>query len=312
VLDAADALAPDFATTYPSCLDKVTLAQAAAAAKAHLQPTALVVLGNAKKLGPQLAAAKLGTTDVVSYTDPVSASERNAKKAEAEKVKQAAALAPRVDQDAGRKLLEVALKAKGATTITRIGDLHLNGGGQMTVPGGQVIRIGYDAYYVPNKGQQSEEISMGGQEQIQVLDGDKAFVKVGFDTKDQPREVVDEQKRDLWHNPQLVLLNAARDGVQVRALPVVDDKKAKYDAINVVTPTGESIVLELDQKTHMLVKESFTADGTQTTITLSDYKAEDGVQFARKWIMTQGPMRIEMSLDKVKLNKGVPKDAFKR
>lgn len=314
-LDAVDGLPPDFAATYPSCLDRVTLAQAAAAAKAHLQPNTLVLLGNASKVGPQLASIKLGTSDVVSYTDPVSAAERDAAKAQREAAiqaaKKAAGSASQADIDAGKNLLAVALKVKGADTIAKIADLRVTGVGNMSVQN-QNMHIGFDMMYVPSKTQMHEEISAMGQDQVSVLDGDKAFVKVGFDVKDMPAKTVTSDRQDLWRNPHLVLMNAMQPGVQIRALPPEQGKDATYDMLNVVSPDGQSIILALDQKTHLLVKEAYNDDGEPTTVLMSDYKPEAGIQFARKLVITAASTTMQLTIDKVKVNKGLPKDAFKR
>jgi len=315
VLNAVDGLAPQFATTYPACLDHVTLAQAAAAARSHLQPDALVVLGNAANVGPQLASIQLGTKDVVSYTDPVSAAERNAEKAEreaaAQAAKKAASSASQADIDAGKKVLAAALKAKGADSIAKINDLRITGVGSMTQQG-QNAHIGFDFMYVPSKIQMHEELSTQGQDLIQVLDGDKAFVKVGFDVKDMPAKALASQRRDLWRNPNFVLLNAMQPGVLVRAMPPEKSKDGSFDIISVLSPEGETIVLAIDQKTHLLAKEMYNDDGEPMTFTLGDYKAEAGIQFARK-VMLVGPnSSMSFSVDKVKVNKGLPKDAFQR
>ena len=309
VVAAEDELPADFAQTYPACLDKVTLADAAQAASAHLAPQALVVVGNAARLGPLLTAAKLAPTETVRYTDPISLAER--KQAAADKLagKTAVRNATPTEREEGKKILALALLAKGADSIARITDLAVSGTGTMTVQG-QKLKVTFAGWYAPGKQAQREDLSAAGMLMSQVLSAGKAFGKAGDKQQDLPPDQIVSLRRDLWRNANLVVLNAASPGVEVRALPPMQDGKTKYDVLDVVTPDSESVELELDQKTHQLAKVAWVDDGQKVELALSDYRSEGGIQCAHHLVQVTTEQRIELTLDKVQINKGLPKDVF--
>ena len=311
VVAAEDELPVDFAQTYPACLDSVTLAQAAQAAGAHLAPQALVVVGNAAKLGPLLTAAKLAPTETVSYTDPVSRAERT--QAAAEKLAGTTAVsdATPTEREEGQKILKLALAAKGADSIARITDLQVTGTGTMTMQG-QKVKVSFAGWYAPAKQSQREDLSVGGMSMSQVLSGGKAFSKNGDRVDDLPADQVTALRRELWRNGNLVVLNAAAQGVEVRALPPTVYGKNRYDALNVVTLEGESVELELDQKTHQLAKVAWMDDGQKVWLALSDYRSEDGIQCAHHLVLVTNEHRIDISLDKIQINKGLPSGALSK
>lgn len=310
IVAAEDELPVDFAQTYPGCLDRVTLADAARAASAHLAPQALVVVGSAAKLGPLLTAAKLAPTETVSYTDPISIAERKQIAADklAGKVKLAGATP--TEREEGQKLLKLALTAKGADSISRVTDLQVSGTGTMAMRG-QKMKVSFAGWYAPAKGSQREDLSVGGTSMSQVIvGGTKAFGKSGDKVQDLPAEQTTALRRELWRNANLVVLNAASPGVEVRALPPTLDGKNTYDVLNVVTPDGESVQLELDQKTHQLSKLGWMDDGQNVSLELSDYRSEDGIMCAHHLLLVTNDQRIDLSLDRVQINKGLPKDVF--
>jgi zinc protease len=307
-----DGLAPDFVGKVPACYAAVTAAQAAEAARAHLHPQALVVVGNAKTLTPLLTAAKLAPTETINYNDPIVGFERAAAAAAAAAKKDAAKQpdnAPAADVAAGKQLLQLALKQKGLDASTKIADMHVTGTGSMTA-GGQNLQIGIEAYYVPGHGQHVD-ISLGPQEMTQVYVDGKMWVVAGGVSHDMPNEAALSEKADLWRNPNLVLWNAAQPGVKIRKLPSVVEGKNHYDVIQVSSADAGPTKLFLDEKTHSLVRIVYDEDSKQSVVELSKYKRDNGIDFARHIIQTD-EQRIEYSIDKIELNKGVPKDTFKR
>jgi zinc protease len=305
-----DDLPDDFAVTYPKCLETVTLADATKAAASHLHPQALVIVGPAKSVAPQLAAAKLTPSETILYTDPVSAAERKLAAGAKDQAKKEAAAAPAAEIEEGKKLLQLALKAKGADGIARITDLHINATGQLSA-GGQNQPIGFEGFYAPGRGQR-EDVRVMGQVMSQVFVDGKGFMKVAMQAKDLPPDMSAALRRDLWRNPSYVVLSATQPGTMVRRLPQVTDGKLKLDALQVVSPEGDSLRLLLDPATHQVARVVYTEDGKETRQDLSEYKPEAGISFARK-IVTQGEgERMEITIDNVQVNKGLPKDTFAR
>ncbi len=75
-----DGLDDRFVAEYPVRVARVTLAEAATAARTHFRSTALVLVGRAAEIRPQLLQAGYTASEVVTYTDPVSPAERAAEK----------------------------------------------------------------------------------------------------------------------------------------------------------------------------------------------------------------------------------------
>ena len=305
-----DHLPATFALDYPRCLDAVTLADAAQAAAAHLSPQALAVVGNAKALAPLLAAAKLAAAETVGYTEPVSAAERKAAAEAREQAKREALRATPAEVEEGKKLLALALKAKGADGIARIADLHVNGTGAISA-GGQNLPIGFEGFYAPGRAQR-EDVTLMGQTMSQVFVDGKAFAKANLVAKELPAAAAAAGRRELWRNPNLVVLNAARPDASVRALPKVVEGKRTYDALMVVSAEGDACRLLFDPQTHQLARVVIAEDGKEARHELSAYKVEGGIAIARHLVSDQEDQHIERTLDKVQINKGLPKDAFAR
>ena len=310
VIGELDGLPPDHVLKYPACLDAVTLPAVVQAARDHLAPQALVVLGNAKVLAPMLTAAKLAPTETIGYMEPISLAERKAIAEAKAKEQKAAASATPAEVTEGKLLLELALKAKGAESIAKIADLHLNAVGSLTAEG-QNMRIGFEGFYAPSRGQR-EDISMQGQVMSQVLDGAKAFAKVAMTAKDLPADQAAGMKRELWRNGNLVVLNAVAPMAKLRALPQVTVGKQKLDALQVVSPDGDTMRLLFDPQSHQLLRVIWTEDGKEEHQELSDYKAEGGISIARHIVMEGEGHRVELTIDKVQINKGLPKETFAR
>jgi hypothetical protein len=301
-----DGLPPDFAVKYPQKLAAVKVKDALAAAQNHLKPQALVVVGNAKEVKPLLVANKLAPSEIISYTDPVSGAERAA----ISQAKKEVTSATPVEEEAGKKLLAAALKAQGGDAVSKMKTLEVEGRGSMSMQG-QSLPIFFHAWYLPGKSMR-QDISLGPGTVSQVLADGKAFIKQGPQTQDLPPKMAASMKKDLWRDGNFVLWNASQAGVKVRALPAVTDGKLKFDALAVVSPEGDLTKLLLDPQTHLISRVLYGDDGKEARDDYFDYKPEAGIQFSRKQTHTGGDQKFEMEVEKVKVNKDLPKDAFNK
>lgn len=64
-------LGDDYVANFPQRIQEVTLEQARKAAEEHLKPTALVIVGNAKEVGPLLTAAGFTNFETLPYLQPL-------------------------------------------------------------------------------------------------------------------------------------------------------------------------------------------------------------------------------------------------
>jgi zinc protease len=302
-----DGLDAQFVEKYPERMNAVTVAQAAKSAAAHLQPQALVIVGKADEVKPLLIKAKLADLlEVVSYTDPVSAAERKI----ASEEKTAAVTVSPEEADAGKKLLAVALLAKGGAALGKLKDLAMSGKGTMTVQG-QSLPIAIEEMTVPGKAVRAE-ISVGPGKVIQVFADGKAFMREGARVVDLPPQAAVQMQRGLWRDSNVILLHASQPGVTVRALPAVTEGASHYDALSIVPPDGEATRVLLDAKTHLIARIEYSEDGKPMREDLTDYRPEAGIHFPRKVSHSGNGQSIEISYDKIEVNKGLPPDTFKR
>ncbi len=302
-----DGLPPDWVVKYPEHLNAVTLADAVKAAQAHLTPTSLVVVGKAEEVKPLLAKAGYDEIEVVSYTDPISAAER---KLSAREKESAAASGTGEEAEAGKKMLDAALEAKGGLALGRVHDLTMSGKGTMSVQG-QTLPITVEEFYVPGKAVR-EDILVGQARVTQVFADGKAFMKQGAQVVDLPLPQATSMRRGLWRDPNFILLHAGEPGAKVRALPPVVEGAVRFDALSLVAPDGEPTRLYLDPRTHLIARMLYTDDGKEVRDDLTDYKPEGGIPFPHKMIHVGEGQKVEVSYEKIEINKGLPADAFKR
>jgi zinc protease len=301
-----DGLPADYAVTYPKKLQAVTVADALKAAQEHLKPQVLVVVGNAKEVKPLLVAAKLAPTEVLGYMDPVNGNERAA----AAQTKKEAASASPVEEENGKKLLAAALKAQGGDAVGKIKTLEIEGRGSMTMQGTQVP-IFFHGFYLPGHAIR-QDINLGPASVSQVYVDGKAFIKQGSQSQDLPPPMAASMKKDLWRDGAFVLWNASQAGAKVKAAPQITDGKLKFDVLSVVSPEGDVSKLLLDPQTHLLSRVVYTDEGKEARDEYFDYKAEGGIQFSRKQTHSGGDQKFELEVEKVKVNKDLPKDAFNK
>jgi zinc protease len=296
----------DFVEKYPARLEAVTLADTARVAGQYLKPTALVVVGKAAEVKPLLAAAGLAVDDVLAYTAPASAAERAAL---AQKpVKDEPSFTP-AEVAAGKHLLEQALAAKNGAALAKVKDLVLSGKGTMTMQGREVP-VTVSEFLVPGKASR-EEISIGPLKIVQVVSGDKAFVKQGDKIMDLPPDMVSSMQRGLWRDPNFILLHAGQPGAKSRGLKPVSEKGAKYDVLEVVAPDGEITRVLLDAKTHLIARLVYSEEHKESVDELKDYAPEGGIAFPRKATRTgHGGEKLEISYDKIELNRGLGDNLF--
>jgi zinc protease len=305
-----DGLEPDFSVRYPERLNAVKVSEAAEAGQKHLRPQALVVVGKAQEIKPMLVAAKLPPTEVVSYTDPVSGTERRAAQAAKEAVKKEAATATPAEETAGKKLLETALKAKGGDALAKVKDLKMSGSGVLSVQG-QNLQLSFESFYVPNKAVR-EDLSLGPGTVSQVYADGQGFVKEAGRVVDLPAGAAQSMKSGLFRDVNFILLNAMQPGARVRANPPVTEGKTKYESLTVVAPDGEPTQVLLDPLTHQIARLLYSEEGKPVREDFDKYKPEGGISFAHHAIHEGEGQRLELEYDKIQVNKGLPKDAFAR
>ena len=300
-----DGLDSKYVVEYPARLEAVTVKDATTAAAQHLDPRALIVVGKASEVGPLLKKAGYSRIEVMNYLDPVSGAERRA--LEAQRSAQAEVLPAEAME--GRRLLDLALKARGGQdAVSKVQTLELTGKGMLAMQG-QQMPISVNVREIRNKALR-EDIDMGGMQVRQVVANGKAFVMQGSMRKDLPPDATAEMLKAPFHDPNFILFNALQPGSKVRGLNPTAEDGVSYDTVQVISPEGDLVTLLLDPKTHHVTKMRYLEEQKQANDNLGDYRIVDGVSFPFKLKHEVGGQLLEMQYDKVTVNPKLTPDLF--
>lgn len=301
-----DGLPPGFVEKYPAAMAKVTLAEAKQAGAAHLQPTALVIVGRAAEVKPLLEQAGFHVDEEVAYEQAVSAADR---KATAE-VKGHAASGSSAEEEAGRKLLALAVAAQGGAALGKLRDVTRAGKGTLTMRG-QTLPIAVTEYDLLGHAHRADLTLAGSMSMSQVVSDGKAFVKSGTEVQDVPEPIADRMARVLWLHPARLLTEAGLPGAKVHARPPVQEGAARYDVLEVVNAAGGSVRLYLDAATHLPARAEHEEGGKKERMDLSGWAAAGGVQMPAHILRASGDgEKLDLTYDKTELNKGLDPKLF--
>jgi zinc protease len=300
-----DGLDNKYVVEYPARLDAVSIKEAATAAAQHLDPRALIVVGKAAEVGPQLKKAGYSKIEVVNYLDPVSGAERKAVQAQRSST---AEVLPAEAME-GRRLLGLTLTARGGqTALAKVQTLAMTGKGMLSMQG-QQMPISVELKEIRGKALR-EDIDMGGMAVRQVVANGKAYVQQGDKRMDMPPDKKLEMEKGQFRDPNFIVLNALQPGAKLRGLPQTTDGGVSYDTLEVISPDGDVYKLLLDGKTHQVVKMLYLEEQQQARDELGDYRIVDGVSFPFKLKHDNGQAHVDIQYDKVTVNPKLTNDLF--
>lgn len=305
-------LGDDWVREFPVRVSSVTLADARAAAKVQLQPKDLVVVivGNAKAVGPQLE--KMGLEyERVGWLDPVSKRDRDAANQAASAPKD-----PKKEAE-GRKLLDQAVAARGGEKkLAAVKSVKQTGTLTLQAPNGAAVAGEYARWYeAPDRFR--VDMTVEGKGTITfVIAGGKAWVEYNGQIQDLPDDAVDTLGVVSFADLDRVLLVYKEKGAVVqKGQPETVDGK-QYDAVKVMSGDGRYTALVLlDPKSHLVFGVCYQIEGETLCDEYGDYKAVGGVQMPHTIrsiaLILQG-VPFEAKLDKVEVNAPIPADVWKK
>ncbi len=291
---------------YPLLLSAVSLQDAKRVAREYLHPGNLVIamVGRAKDIEPQLKKAGF-TYDKVGYLEPTTATERMAAKA-----KMTAPLDPQ-KTSLGRRLLDAALEAKGGKDkVEGIKDIYMEGKGSIEAAG-QKFEVEVRGWFkLPDKRRLELKMPMGTV--ISVVSPEGVWAGLGTMIKPAPQAMAKKERTSLWRAGATILLRHLQQGVLVQATDRVSQGGDEFDEVEIRKPDNSlSTFLLLDTKTHMLSALRYNEDGEEVLEEFSDYRDVDGIMMAYHQLRkVQGGQKVEMQLEKIVINKGVPEALF--
>ncbi len=303
-------LGETYVREFPVKIAGVPLADARAAAKAHLDADDLVVVivGKAETVAPQLKKAAI-PFELVDWLAPVSKRDREAKAA----AKKAPADPKKAAE--GRKLLDQAILARGgAAKLIGLKDMSVTGTMTIFAQGKNVS--GDYARYFKAPDQQRSDVSLPGRGTVKlVVSPASAWVEFQGKVQEVPPDSLSAIGVLLFVDPERILLHGQDKKVVLQSTGPQTVEGTDYDGVLVRSADGlyEAILL-LDPKTHLLYRVVYQVEGETLFDEYAEYKAVAGVQVAHKIktvnLLLQVP--VEISYDKVQINGGLPAGAFDR
>ena len=180
---------------------------------------------------------------------------------------------------------------------------------QVTLPG--LPAPATSKSYTLSTGEKASEMSMEGAGTIMkiVFDGETGYIEQMNQQMPLPEDRVMEMKTEHPIFPVLTLLNA-----ELEVDNIVDVNGSPAYKVNATYGNDLSAEYYFDQNSGLLVqyvKES-EVQGTPmlTTISFSDYKEFEGIQYPTKSVNETGPQVIKMELIDAKWNEEIPSSTF--
>lgn len=292
--------------SFGDLLGQVTAESAQQAAAELLDPnqSVVVLVGDAKDLEPQLK--KLGWRfEKVKYGDPLSPPSAPPLESSPEKVAQA------------RKLLDAAIRAKGGEAKLRaLRTLHLSGSGQTTIDDQQMPVTVSRWFQLPDRLRVDVVIDPPGDPApatIQIgIDGDSGWQRSPEGLQDIPAEAISSVEFERWREPELVLLEAKAEGVNLAPAPDVVIDGRPHVVLRVLSQIGIELTLAFDKQTMLLRRMSYTIANEANVDDFTGYREVDGVKVSHKRVSTAGGRATTIELSKVQLNPPVDATVFKK
>jgi zinc protease len=290
---------------FPLKVDAVTLADAKAAAAVRLDPenAAVVIVGKADEVAPQLDAAGI-KYEKVGYLEPISPRDRA-------KLAAAGAIDP-AKTAAGKKLLDAALAAKGgADKLRNIKDLKATGKVRLG-SGPKSIEADWTRIFVPPDKLRLDVALPAGQISMTVTDKG-VWQRMGQKkTQDLPPALAADARAGLWRDHDLILLRHLDPGTVVQDAGKVTVAGKAYDAVSIRPREGApATTILLDPKTHLIFRITYDEGGQPGVEEYGDYKAVDGVMLPYRQRAEGGGQAFDVTVSEFKINGGVPEDTFK-
>ena len=297
-------LSQAYVSDFPVMLSRVTRTEAAEAAHDLLTPQqiAVVLVGDASKIGPQLDAVKV-PYETVAHTDPIGPQPDTGAPGPVDPAVAAAA----------SKILDGALAAKGGAKITGLKSIVLEAKGKLASQG-QVVEVKFKRTLVmPDK--MRMDIELGGQFNVAfALAGERKWSSGPGGVDDLPPEQLPELERQRWVDPELILTRHREKGTRVEALPGRTVGGAPADVVRVTSADKRfTAVLVIDHKTQMLIEARYPGpSGGETIDRFSDYRDVGGVKIAHRRVSEGGGEKSDLAITKVEIDPTVADSVFDR
>jgi hypothetical protein len=197
----------------------------------------------------------------------------------------------RADNPADVKaILDQAIKAMGGeANLTKYKAATWKGKGKINIMGTEIAFTIQVEAQPPKFSRSRSEADFNGMkfERVQVVNGDKGWINTNGNTEDMPEDQLEGAKAELYDGWVAQLVPLREPGFKLAALPEIKVGDRPAVGIKVSHKDHKDISLYFDKEKGLLVKferpaKDFTGQEVKQEVFLSDYKAYDGIQHARK------------------------------
>lgn len=293
-------LSQTYVTDYPLLVSKVTVEDAAQAARDILHPetAAIVLVGDGDKVAPQLDAAGI-KYQRVAFTDPIGPQPGDGEARPADAAKVAAA----------GKLVDAALAAKGGARLATLKSLKMSATGTLSSQGQKLDVVFKRTVVLPDRMRMDIELAKQFSVAI-VVTGTTGWQSSPAGVDDIPASQVPALIQQRFIDPEFVLLRA-KEPANVAELVGTDKVGGDLcDVVHLTGPDGLEVLLLLDQQTHLLRQTRYLNGGGETRETFEDYRAIGGVQIAHHRVSVGASESSDLTVDTVELDPTVDAAIF--
>lgn len=277
-------LPKDFYSTYLQKINDVTAEDVTRAAQKYMKPdnARIVIIGNGSEV-----IENLEKTDIpVKYFDKyANASE-----------KPNYDIAMPKDMDANKVLNAYIDAIGGSSVLDKVSSVFITAEAELQ-PG---VMINLEMKKT-TKNQSFQQISVMGQTQKQVLDGNAGYSLAQGQRKDMTDDEVKEAQVESSPFPEVNYLNG---GVTLDKIEKVDEVNAYKINVDAETAIYYSV------ETGLKLKEVKSSEMGQTATFYDDYREVAGIKFPFKISQTMGPRKIDFVVKEIKVNEGVSDEDF--
>lgn len=272
-------LPADFYTTYLQSINDVTIEDVQIAAKKYMRPqnARVIVVGNGSDVLENLEKVGL----------PIRYYDRFANLTEKPEYEIEMPVGMTID-----KVINAYITAIGGqAALENVNSVYMNADAELQP--GVVINLEMKK---TTKNQSVEQISVMGQTQKQILNGDAGYTMA----QGQRVELTEEQVKaaQLESNP-FPELNYLNGDVTLEKIEKVDGENAFKVKVNETTSVYFSV------ETGLKIKELEASEAGQSATFFGEYKEVSGIKFPFKISQTMGPRAIDFIVKEVKVNEGV-------
>lgn len=286
----------DFIFQYQKAVAAVTKADVLRVAKQYFRPEDLtfVAVGNPKEFGTPLSELGLKINDIdLSIPEP----------------KQEASKSDSASLQKGKELLQLAQRSLGGIDkLAAVKDLQYQADVDVQTPGGPGLKVKQtNSFLMAGALRQESELPFG--KQSLYSDGKSGWLAGMQGVQDLPPPVLRQARGEMFR--QLLPLSLSdRD----------PDRTVNYaggGVLEISSKDGESVRLQVDEKTGMPVKLSYQEAGAQGPAAVdqiySDWREVSGLRFPFAWTVMQGGQKFaEVKIQDYKINSGLTQETLSR